>query len=297
MQKSYYLIWKQFNKFYLRLDIKPQMWSERLTLFVAYLIDNQKQSSTVQSYISAIKSVLKTDGIKINEDEFLLNSLTRACKLNNDKVTARLPINKGMLAILIKRVKKVYEEQLNQPYLSLLFQTMLVTTYYGLFRVSKIAWTQSGHAVTAKDVQIGVNKRKFLFILRSSKTHGKGLTPQLVKIEKTKKKNKRPGQSGNKLQLPCLYALLKQYSATCPPWTSDTQQFFVLSDGSNVTATLFRQYFKMLLKLENFDDRLYTLHSIRSGRAGNMLSLGFTVETIKKLGRWKSNAVFKYFRN
>ena len=55
---NYYQIWKIFSKFYLRLDSNPNNWSERITLFVGYLIDTQKQSATVKSYISAIKAVL-----------------------------------------------------------------------------------------------------------------------------------------------------------------------------------------------------------------------------------------------
>ena len=59
---------------------------------------------------------------------------------------------------------------------------MLSTTCYGLFRVSELAWTKSGHAALVKDVQIASNKNKFLFVLRSSKTHGAESPPQLVKI-------------------------------------------------------------------------------------------------------------------
>ena len=58
-QKNYYNIWKSFNKFFIKLDRKPKDWGARLTLFVAHVINNNRQSSTVKSYISAIKAVLK----------------------------------------------------------------------------------------------------------------------------------------------------------------------------------------------------------------------------------------------
>ena len=61
-RRNYYIIWKAFNKFFLKLDIKPDSWEDRLTLFVGYLIDQNKQSATIKSYISAIKAVLKEDG-------------------------------------------------------------------------------------------------------------------------------------------------------------------------------------------------------------------------------------------
>ena len=53
-------------------------------LFVAYLVNEKRQSSTIKSYISAIKNVLHDDGVVLNQDTFLLNALTKACKLKND---------------------------------------------------------------------------------------------------------------------------------------------------------------------------------------------------------------------
>ena len=80
-RQNYYTVWKLFNKFYLRLDVKPNTWEDRILLFTAHLIDTKKQSSTVKSYISAVKAVLQEDGYEIDENKFLLASLTQACKL------------------------------------------------------------------------------------------------------------------------------------------------------------------------------------------------------------------------
>ena len=85
-RRMYYQVWKKFSSFYLRLDHKPTDWGQRIVLFVGYLISEEKQSSTICSYLSAIRAVLKIDGIKLKEDLFLVNSLTRACKLQNDRV-------------------------------------------------------------------------------------------------------------------------------------------------------------------------------------------------------------------
>ena len=104
---NYYGILKAFNAFYLRLDIKPKSWEDRLVLFVGYLVQQQRKSSTIKSYISAIKSVLKADGITINEDRYLLTSLTKACRLANDRVITQLPIRKGMLKMLLNTVPVV----------------------------------------------------------------------------------------------------------------------------------------------------------------------------------------------
>ena len=58
-RKNYYAVWKVFSDFFVKLDFRPHLWEDRLTLFVGYLIDNKRQSSTVKSYVSAIKAVLR----------------------------------------------------------------------------------------------------------------------------------------------------------------------------------------------------------------------------------------------
>ena len=47
MKKMYYTVWKSFNDFYLRLDLKPKNWEDRLTLLIGFLIQENKQSSTI----------------------------------------------------------------------------------------------------------------------------------------------------------------------------------------------------------------------------------------------------------
>ena len=105
MRKNYYSVWKIFSKFYLSLDVKPRLWEDRLVLFVGHLVNNNKQSSTIKSYMSAIKYVLKEDKIEINENQFLIQSLTKACKLINNQVTRQLPIQKDLLGALLRKIK------------------------------------------------------------------------------------------------------------------------------------------------------------------------------------------------
>ena len=113
-QHTYYNVWKLFNKFFLQLDKRPSTWEERLTLFVGYLIQNDKQSSTIRSYISAIRSVLRDMNVQLHEKMFLLTSLTKACKLVNDRVYLKLPIHKKILKVLLLKLNELYG---GQPYL------------------------------------------------------------------------------------------------------------------------------------------------------------------------------------
>ena len=60
--KTYMNIWHQFNNFILSLDVIPKSWEQRTTLYIGHLIACGKQSSSIKSYVSAIKKMLITDG-------------------------------------------------------------------------------------------------------------------------------------------------------------------------------------------------------------------------------------------
>ena len=48
------------------------------------MIENGNKSSTIHSYVSAIKGILKADKYPWNDNLMLLDSLTKAGKLQND---------------------------------------------------------------------------------------------------------------------------------------------------------------------------------------------------------------------
>ena len=292
---TYYKVWKQFGKFYLRLDYKPVRWEDKIVLFIGHLINENKQSSTIKSYLSAIRAVLKTSGIQLNEDRFLVNSLTRACKLKNDEFRTRLPIHRKMLAVILKQTRAYFKKK-NQPYLALLYQTLFSIAYFGLFRVGEL--TSGSHPIKAGDIKVGRNKRKMKFILRSSKTHGRYNCPQLVKISSQDKSDKQGQNSRRKyISLPCPYQLLRDYAAARGPMANPKNDpFFVFAGGIPVKPAQMRGCLKLMIKKAGYDKKLFSVHSFRMGRSEDLLKLGLSVETIKKLGRWKSNAIFKYLR-
>ena len=103
-KRNYLGIWRNFNKFVMRLDKPPKTWEHRTVLFCAHLIEDGIQSATLKSYVSAIKCVLKDDGYKLQNDQFIITTLTRACRNINDKVFIRKPISRNVLEVLIFEV-------------------------------------------------------------------------------------------------------------------------------------------------------------------------------------------------
>ena len=283
-RKNYYAIWKKFNEFYIKLDKKPNSWEERIVLYVGYLIENKRRAQTIKSYISAIKSVLMDDGVILNENKYLLTSLTRACRFKNHRVRRCLLILKGTLNLILQDCVLYFDQQF---YLTCLYRALFATAYYGLFRVGEI--TSGSHPVKAVDVHIANNKDKILFLLRSSKTHWTDEKPQMIKISK-----KDTGRTYNEMF--CPFKIITQYVKVRGACINEEEPFFIFCDGTAVKPEHMRNVLRIILDRLNLNSKLYGTHGFRSGRSQDLLSMGFSLQVIRKLGRWASSAVFAYLK-
>ena len=287
--KTYLSIWRQFNDFLVRLDWMPRDWEDRASMFIAYLIEEKKmQSSSVKSYVSGIKKLLLIDGYNLKDERILLATLTRACKLVNDRVKPRLPIHCALLEILLYELDRMFA---NQPYLEILYKALFVLGYYGLMRIGEL--THSTHSMKARNVHLAVNKEKLLIILYTLKTHGQGSHPQEIKIT-----SNRSEKSGKYFERNfCPFKLLGKYIATRKIYyKNELEEFFIFKDGSPVTTNHVRIILKKLIANLGLIADHYNTHSLRIGRASDLIKYGYSVEEVKRMGRWRSSCVYKYIR-
>ena len=287
--QNYLRVWRQFNKFVISLDVKPKTWEERVTLFIAYKIENGMQSNTVKSYISAIKRLLIDDGYPWDDQKVLLGSLTKACKLINDKVHTRLPIQCSLLEMILFEVQRLYGQH-GQVYLDTLFKALFALSYYGMMRVGEV--TFSDHVIRAKDVHSALNKDRLLLILYSSKTHSIAMRPQKIKI--TSNLEEKSGFYARRNF--CPFHLVNRYMAIRRQYLADNEQFFIFRDGTPVSPDLARSVLKTCLSNLGLDPYMYGMHSLRVGRTTDLIKYNYTLEEVKRMGRWKSNVVYKYIR-
>ena len=182
---NYLSVWRHLNKFIINLDSKENLsWEQKTALFGAYLVDCRGvQSTTLKSYFSAIKHILKQDGYQWDENKVLLSALVKSCKLENDKVKIKLPIQKGLLEQILFEVERYYSEVKVQPYLETLYKTIFCLGYYGMLRVGEISLSE--HVIKACNIHVGHNKDKILLAICSTKTHGAESGPQKIKISAT----------------------------------------------------------------------------------------------------------------
>ena len=139
-----------------------------------------------------------------------------------------------MLNMVLK--KMLHFLSLNQEFLATLYCALFSSAYFGMFRVGEI--TTGDHPVKVNDVQIGENKDKVLFILRTSKTHGKGDKLQKIKICRTDNivnyskvtngvHNVGVENNNNKF---CPFRILRCYMNMRPAFQSPGEPFFIFRD-------------------------------------------------------------------
>ena len=269
----------------------PDSWEQRTLLFCGHLVECGYKSAMLKSYVSAIKSILMSDDYAWDDTKILLGAVTRACKRNNDIVKTRLPIHISLLELMLFELERMWQGK--QIYLESLYKTIICFGHYRLLRVGEMA--QSPHVLKAKDVHIGVNKENILIVLHSSKTHSKGDAPQEIKLV---------SQRQDKLQLQrircnrhfCPFAVAQNYLALRGNFTKPEEQFFVFSDKSPVVPENIRKVIKTLIAQLNLDASLYYSHSLHVGKASDMAKYRYSIEEIKRAGRWKSNAVYQYIK-
>lgn len=283
-RKLYRNRWVAFNKFLLQFDIMPKTWEERLHIYAAHLVDNKKQSGTVRTYITAIRQILKLSDIEIKEDRYLLSSLIKACKLKNDRLYIRMPIRLSLLKKLLDMVDSYYLIEKGQTYLSSLLKAMFSMAYFGMLRVSEM--TEGDHTILAPNVRYAKNKDKILLTLYSSKTHSRKDPPQHISI------HRRP-DLGNKCPVKLIAEFVKTRGTIA---INESDPFFVYQDNHPVTAAQFRACLKRLLTKLNVEVALYDTHGFRAGKAVDMWKAGEKIDTIKKAGRWLSDAIRSYLK-
>ena len=79
-------------------------------------------------------------------------------------------------------------------------------------------------------------------------------------------------------------------------YITDDKEFMVFSDKTPVRDYHLRNLLRELLDRVGLDSSLYDVHSFRGERTCDLAKFGYSIEQIKIMGRWKSNAVYKYLK-
>ena len=80
-KRTYYQAWHNFNNFIIYLDGWPETWEERLVMFTTNLIEVGHPEPTIRSYVSAVKEILKEDGVEIDNNSVELTAIFKIVQI------------------------------------------------------------------------------------------------------------------------------------------------------------------------------------------------------------------------
>ena len=133
-----------------------------------------------------------------------------------------------------------------------------------------------------------------MLILRTSKTHWRDNKPQIVKISSNPIENTKKLTSNDAKDKFCPFRIIQDYVLARLTCESDDEPFFVYGDRTPVAPENLRSTLKKMLKLSGLDSERYRTHGFRTGRSLDLRRMNLSIESIKFLGRWRSNCVFSY---
>ena len=210
-------------------------------------------------------------------------------KMTNSK--SDCPIKKGLLELMLFEVERIYLVEQSQPYLIDMYTAFFCLSYYGMMRVGELSDSQ--HSLKAGDVHVNDNQDGLLVVLYISKTHGEESKPQKIRISAVED----PTEAARHHRFFCPVKAVLQFMITRGNFVHDDEPFFRLSDGSPLKGDQVRVFIRTILQRLGLDGALYDVHSFRIGRTKDLWKYGYSIEEIKAMGRWKSNAVHRYLRD
>ena len=149
--------------------------------------------------------------------------------------------------------------------------------------------TSGSHPIKACNVHIGENKDKMLFILYSSKTHGRELRSQKIKITASAEERHKT--------FFCPFEISREYFALRGNYGDPDDPFFVFRNQQPVRPSHVWNVLKKTLQAINLPSSMYGFHSVHIGRATDMIKFGNSISEVHLAGRWRMNVVYKYIRS
>ena len=285
-KKIYFHYWKQYVTFCRETDVPFSFpVSEACLLnFLAHLMFKGYKVGTVASHASALAYIHKLFGHADFSGSFFLKQFLKGANnfsVDNNQPDSRLPITFSLLSKIILSLPKV----IINTYERVLFATMCILAFQGFLRIGEICVKSSAEdnvktVLQYHDVQVRQIEDKTGVEVRLQKfKHGKH--PVMLFLPE------------NTDQCICPVAITKLYLAQAP---NRGGPFFQHLNKSPVTYQVFSSYLKSVITFLGLDSTRYKSHSFRIGAATHAAAKGFSEEAIKRMGRWRSNALQNYIR-
>ena len=284
----YFQCWKGFLEFCnaKRIHVNLPITDKKLVNYLANLCIKGYKVNTIAAHSSALAYINKYFGFKDFSDSFLVKQFfkgTSNLQLNHACPDTRLPVTHELLQKLLKALPFTITNFYNRT----IFATMCILAFHGFLRIGELCIKRdsdkdSGHAILTHNVTL-------------LEQHS-GLDGVQIQLHSFKHSNKPvtlflPGQRNCPLTCPVL--AVRNYRTY---FKHKDGPFFQFLNGEPVTYAFFNENLNNVIAFLGFDTSKYKSHSFRIGAATFAAMQGHSEEVIKRLGRWKTNAVQNYIR-
>ena len=206
----------------------------------------------------------------------MFKMLVNACKVQNDTLKVRLPNQSGLKNMITDKTED-YFLGVGRVYLAKLYKAIVSTGYHGLLQIGEL--TSGTHPMLACNVHSATNRRKIQIVLYHSKTHTKANYPQKIEIT-----------SMNTTFKHCPYRIMEEFIKARWKYRRDDEPFLIFRDGIPVKPKHFRAVLSNVIKSLGLDPTLHDPHCLHIGKATDLFKAGHSIESIKMIGCWHSNA-------
>ena len=149
-----------------------------IVMFIAYCFEKSYSPSSITTYISGLSFFHKINGWYSISDVFVVSKILKGCRRLRPVVDKRAPITLSML----KQICAVVPVVSNSIFESMLFKALFSVAYFGLFRVSKLVFTNNGNmSISVEDIRFDSDQKHVVLCLRTSKTNQSG-KPTYLKL-------------------------------------------------------------------------------------------------------------------
>ena len=264
-----------YIKFCKTLNAFPFPASELLLLRFVASLDPKLRGSTVQNYLSAVRSLHIMNGFPCPFNEYeRLKLVVKALKKSSGAPKKRSPVTIGMLREICARLNL-------RDYNDVLLWAMMLSGFFGFLRVSEFTVTgtfSAHHDLSLNDLSLSQDLSMGYLQIKTSKCD--------------------PFREGCRVVLGAtdnavcpILALMLYLNRRCPT----NGPLFKFADGRAVSRHWFCKRLKeVLLSIGVKGD--YSSHSLRIGAATAAAAAGVPHATIQLLGRWSSDAYKLYIR-
>lgn len=283
---TYQRAWKQLEQFSTEIcvPITLPLSVATISLFIAYMFKKAFAPTTISTYLSAISYVHKMLSLPDGTRSFLVDKLISGTyRLAKCTLDSRLPITVPVLNKLL-----IHLPMLTSRYDCLLYKALFLTAFS--------AWARIGELVMTKNVPLD----SLIQLQDITVCYSQGIA-QEIEIRFRKFKHNVKGQAkvikfskgpANESAVEAVVQYLK-----VRPSSNIQTPLFCSCLGKPTTRSDFDRVLHQCLKACGLDSSKYKGHSFRIGAATFASEQGLSDSQIRSLGRWKSNAFYKYIRS